>query len=270
MIKFVRVFLCTVVLCNAVQGQELTAEETIIDAKNVEVVYEEKARPAIAYTSDMDSKFLRKAWKGFLTKSYGISSKFKIANLMGAKSKQSNVIASKDITIEKVSDKRMDLYASISERGNLPGANVRFFAAFGYDIYIDEETYPTEYKSVKEIAETFLYNSTLTFYNEKTGNLSKKQASLLQKNESLRQNTQKNEQNIEKAKAKITELGGLSDDWYKSAKASKKIEKLQKKITTYKTKIETNTQTISTNEQTIAELKKEQHYFEEQRDLLKK
>lgn len=260
--RIVKLFVLGVLLTANMQAQTVeqgVENEILIQADTVQISFENKLRPAIAYTSDVGLKDVKKHWKSFLTRTYKISSKSKGANLM----------TSKDVVIHSLSDKRMNLYASIEENG--AGSKIKFFGAFGYDIYIDAKSYEAEFASLIKIAENFLYESTTIFYNEKTNGFSKQLASLTTKNSNLLKEIQKDNANIELGKATVATLSEVEDDGSKAfIKAKKKILKLKNKEAIYTAEIEENKKQIAVNEEKIKLLKKDVAYYTDRKELLKR
>lgn len=259
--KIFSLFVMGTLMISNLEAQELKAEaqnEVLIKADTVQVSYESKLRPALEYTSEVDVKGIKKQWKGFLMRNYNISSKSKGV-----------FMTSEDVVISSLSDKRMNLYASVMENG--AGSKVKFFGAFGYDIYIDSKSYQTEFSNMKKIVENFIYESTTVFYNEKTNVLSKKIAVLTDKNASLLKEIQKNSANIKLGKQKVETLSEVEDDGSKaSLKAKKKIIKIQKKEVSAITENEENKKEITANEEKIELLKKEVAVFTNKKELLKR
>ena len=114
---------------------KLTAQTYRIDSTNIS--FENKLRPCFAVSYDADPKTVKKAWSKFLDKNYKI--KTKGIGLLTDK----DLISARDVTISSISDKRMDMYASITDISG--GSNMKYFMSFGYDFFIS---------SLVEIAET--------------------------------------------------------------------------------------------------------------------
>ncbi len=259
--RIVKLFVVGALLTTSLQAQtvgEKIKKEVLIKADTVEVSYENKLRPAIGYISDVDVKSIKKHWKSFLSKTYKISSK-----------SNGNVVMSKDVVVNSLSDKRMDLYLSIDENG--AGSKLKFFAAFGYDIYVDANIYGKEFASLKKMADNFLYESTNIFYNEKTNGFSKQIASLTSKNSKLLKEINKNNASIESGKATIATLSEVDENDSKaSIKAKKKILKLNKKEIAKTIEIEKNKKQIEANTEEVKLLKKDVAYYKERKELLKR
>jgi|GEM_PF-4632433 len=259
--RIVKLFVVSSLLTISLQAQtveEKIKKEVLIKADTIEVSYENKLRPAIGYISDISAKDIKKHWKSFLSKTYKISSKF-----------NGNVVMSKDIVINSLSDKRIDLYLSADENGT--GSKVKFFVAFGYDIYVDPNIYGKEFASLKKIADNFLYESTNIFFNEKTNGFSKQMASLVSKNSKLLKGINKNNASIESGKVTIASLSDVDENDSKaSVKAKKKILKLNKKIIAKTIEIEDDKNKIEANKKEIELLKKDLAYYKKRKELLKR
>lgn len=250
----------SVVSLQAQEKKELVESKILIKADTVQVSYENKLRPALEYISDANVKDSKKHWKSFLTRNYKVSSKSKIGG---------DLMISEDVTINSLSDKRMNLYAALEENGT--GSKIKFYGAFGYDIYIGPENYRTEFSHLKSIVEDFLYESMGIFYNEKTNKISKEIASLTNKNASALKDNQENLASIKVGKASIVSLNEVEEDNSKAyLKARKKIEKVNKKIIKYNASIDKNKALMSANEEEIKLLNKDLTYFNSRKEGLKR
>lgn len=219
-----------------------------------EVIYENKLRPSLEYTVDMDFKSLKNHWKDFIKKSY--DGKVKIED--------ENNLVTKDVVVNSISDKRLNLLLVARPKGD--ELLVNFSAAFGYDIYIDNIKYPDESKALKTLVEGFLYDSGNMYYHSNLAELSKDIASLDKKNESLANANAK-------LNTKIIEIDTEAKILKESAEASspasiKKLSKLAKKKVSYESKIAGNKNKILENHGKADKLKKEVALFKEKQKIL--
>lgn len=255
--KVIAVICLTVSSLQAQNSSKDSIPVVLIKADTVKVSYENKLRTALQYNSDVSTKEVKKHWKSFLTRHYKLTTKSKGV-----------VMTSKDVVINKISDKRMDLYLQVNEK--LSGATLQFFGAFGYDIYIDTASYSKEFKSLKEIAENFLQESATIYYNKKTNDYSKQIAVLTKKNTNLLRDIEKNKARIQLGDQKIETLNDVEDDNTKaSIKAKSKILKLKTKKTTALAKIEADQQAITANKKEIVLLQKDLEFYNNRKKVLK-
>lgn len=226
--------------------------EKIINSKITEVRYEGKLRPSLEYVIDVDFKTLDDHWKNFLEESYDAD----------VKEKSDKYLIAKDFVVSSISDMRMDMLVVVKKEGEQSAAN--FAGAFGYDIYIDEQTYPEELSAFKIIIEKFLFDSCNMYYHENLASLSKEIAKINKNSEGLiSDNTKLNTKIIDaNTQLKLLEESGSS------SKITKKIKKLTKKKISYESKITGNKENVSKNHQGIEKLKEKVEFFKERQTLL--
>jgi len=192
---------------------------------DTEISFENKLRPALSANTDPEQDALESAWKSYMKKNFDI--KFKSSSF----SSNENLLAANDITVIKISDKRLNLKARISGTAN--GSEIKVFASFGYDIFINKNDYPKEHEALKSIITNFLLEFLTDFYNREIKETTKKIHKLNNKKISLLKSIEKNNKKITKSEAKLSKLNSVQDSsGVKEVKTLKKINKLTSKNAT--------------------------------------
>src|SRR5690606_23968036 len=83
-----------------------------------------------------------------------------------------DLLYAEDVVIEKLSSKRMNFYTQIIE--NEIGSEMKVFASFGYDIYIDKNETPEEYKIMNRMLNEFLNSYLPNYYKDQVKDTEKK------------------------------------------------------------------------------------------------
>ena len=102
-----------------------------------EITYENKLRPCFNVKYDASPVTVKKAWDKFFDKNYNV--KIKGIGFLTNK----DIISGTDVTIADISDKRMDIYARITDVAG--GSELKYFMSFGYDFFLtlyQELVYP--------------------------------------------------------------------------------------------------------------------------------
>ena len=125
-----------------------TVNSQTFEPKQSLVEYNNGIRPCIVINIDPEPETLKKAWAKFLRKEYHVRLK---ENGLFA---NNDLLYSKEISIDELSSKQMDFYTQIVEDEN--GSEMKVFVSLGYDIYLNEDDYPTELRLLNEILISFL------------------------------------------------------------------------------------------------------------------
>lgn len=202
---------------------KLTAQTYRIDSTNIS--FENKLRPCFAVSYDADPKTVKKAWSKFLDKNYKI--KTKGIGLLTDK----DLISARDVTISSISDKRMDMYASITDISG--GSNMKYFMSFGYDFFIGPDNYPKEFEGMKKLLNDFSVEFLNKYYGDETSQILKQikhyERDLKKDNKSIKQNVRKSR------KASSAEATGLEA---RNNTHSSDISNTQEKINALQHKLE--------------------------------
>jgi hypothetical protein len=169
------------------------------------IEYNEGIRPCIALNIDPEPKTLKKAWIKYLKKEYNF--KLKGNCLFG----NNDLLSTKEVRIDQLSSKQMDFYTQIVEDEN--GSEMKVFASLGYDIYLNEQDYPAEFRMMNEMLVSFLKQYLPDYYKKDIDNSAKK---------------------VKELKKEITSL--IAD----KKRNIEKIEKLTKDVEKYKVSVEDN------------------------------
>jgi hypothetical protein len=122
------------------------------------IIHNDKIRPCLSVNLDPEPKSLKNAWIDFLKDEYD----FKLKGMGWFSNK--DLLNTEEVLITKLSTKKMDFYTNVIEDEN--GSEMKVFASFGYDIYIDEEHYPKEFMAMEEMLNSFLKEHLPKYYNK--------------------------------------------------------------------------------------------------------
>ena len=184
----------TLVLCF-----QLTAQTYKIDTSTI--TFENVNRPCFTVKYDASPKTVKKAWDDYFKKTYDV----KVKGIGFLTNKE--VITATDITLLPVSDKRMNMYASVVDA---PGdrSELSYFMNFGYDFFIGPENYPTEFTAMKKILNDFSVEFLTDFYYSEASRMTNEIKSL---EKDIKKNEKSIKKNIKKARKESKEVAnGLS------------------------------------------------------------
>ena len=157
--KKIKLFLLLTVLISI----KLTAQTYHIDTTNI--TFENKLRPCYTVSYDADPKTVKKAWSKFLKENYKI--KTKGIGLLTDK----DIVSSQDVTIISISDKRMNIYAGITDISG--GSDMKYFMSFGYDFFIGPDNYAKEFEGMKKLLNDFSVDFLNKYYGDETSDILK-------------------------------------------------------------------------------------------------
>lgn len=165
-----------------------------------EITYENKLRPCFNVKYDADPKAVKKAWDKFFKKNYNV--KIKGIGFLTNK----DVITGTDVTIAAVSDKRMDMYARITDVAG--GSELKYFMSFGYDFFIGPVEYPAEFAGMKKILNDFSVEFLNDHYKSELSHITAKIKGLEKDIKKNNRSVKKNNRKAKKASAEVA--NGLS------------------------------------------------------------
>lgn len=204
-------------------GFQSNAQTYKIDTS--EISYENKLRPCFHVIYDASAKTVKKAWDKFFKKNYSV----KISGISLLSNK--DIITGTDVTIASVSDKRMDLYASVTDVAG--GSELKYFMSFGYDFFIGPIEYPKEFEGMKKILNDFSVDFLNEYYADEVGSITKKIIGL---EKDIKQNNRSIKRNSKKARKGSAEVAnGYSA---KSTSLDMENEEMRRKITEFNMEIE--------------------------------
>lgn len=159
------------------------------------VSFEDVQRPCLSVVYDAPPKTTKLAWDKFFSKRYGV--KIKGVGLLSDK----DLLTGEDVRVAAISDKRMNLYARVTERSN--GCQLSFFISFGYDFFIGPDNYAKEFGSMKEILNDFSVEFLNDYYADEASSITKKIKSLERDRKSKLKTISKNSRKAKKESAAV-------------------------------------------------------------------
>jgi translation elongation factor EF-1beta len=202
---------------------QLTAQTYKIDTATIN--FENQQRPCFTVKYDASPKTVKKAWDDYFKKTYDV----KVKGIGFLTNKE--VITATDITLVAVSDKRMNMYASVVDA---PGdrSELSYFMSFGYDFFIGAEKYPAEFTAMKKILNDFSVDFLTDYYYSEASRMTSEIKGL---EKDIKKNNKDIKKNTKKARKESKEVAsGLS-----AKNTSMEMENTQ-----YKRKIEELSQAI--------------------------
>lgn len=103
-------------------------------------------------------KEVKEAWSDYLKDNHEV--KLKGIGFL----QNRDLLSAKEIVFESISNKKMDFYTEIKENEN--GSEMKVFASYGYDIYVNKQTEPEEFAKMNTIIDSFLQTYLPNYYNE--------------------------------------------------------------------------------------------------------
>lgn len=195
-----------------------------------EITYENKLRPCLNVNYDAAPKTVKKAWDKFFKKNYDV--KIKGIGFLTNK----DIITGTDVTIAAISDKRMNIYARITELAT--GSELKYFMSFGYDFFIGPTEYPKEFEGMKKILNDFSVQFLNDYYADAASSLTSK---IKSQEKDIRKNDKSIKKNTRKARKSSAEVAnGLSAKntslQMENEESRRKISDLNKEIENIKVK----------------------------------
>ena len=207
---------------------KLTAQTYHIDTTSI--TFENKLRPCYSVSYDADPKTVKKGWSKFLKKNYKI--KTKGIGLLTDK----DLVNSQDVTINNISDKRMNIYARITDFSG--GSDMKYFMSFGYDFFIGPDNYAKEFEGMKKLLNDFSVEFLNKYYGNETSHILKQikhyEKDIKKDNKSIKKNVRKSRK---ASSAEATGLEARNNTHNGDIKSTQeKIDALQKKLEDIKVK----------------------------------
>lgn len=203
-------------LSNFSFGQSIVPQ----DAK---VIHEKVSKPCLSATVDPSSDELKDAWVDYLAKHHQV--KLKGSGFMTNK----DVLTAEKIILTNVSPKAMDLNTEIIQVEEQ--TSMKLFAAFGYDIHVNNADYPTEYAALKKLMSDFLNEYIPKYYNDKIAVHQKEVSGFTKDQGKLTKSIDKNTKSIGKMTSKIEKMTTENE------KSKKKLEEVATKLKVEKEKL---------------------------------
>lgn len=153
-----------ILICLITATIMLPAQTIKIDSS--EISFENKLRPCWKIQYDADAKEVKKGFATWLKKKHGV--KIKGIGLFTDK----DIVSAKDVTISDISDKRMNLYARVTDIAD--GSEMKYFMAYGYDFFIGPEKYPVAFEGMKKLLHQFSFDFLNDYYKGEASRILKK------------------------------------------------------------------------------------------------
>lgn len=187
-------------------AQEVTVEEGSYLREKVE-------RPGIRATLYPAPKEVKKAFKDYLKKNYGIK-----LDGIGFLTNKDELYA-KDVSFEEISQKNMNLYAEIIKSKESDNTQMTIYGALGYDIYLAPRSrYAYEFSNLKKVVDGFLNRYLVDYYEEQLEKAEETLSNVEKDKQKIANNIDNKEATIEQNKSEIEAL-------------RKEIERLRKELT---------------------------------------
>lgn len=188
------------------------------------IVHNSAARPCLVINVDPEPDLLKEAWRDFLKDNYD----FKLKGIGFLSNK--DLLSAEQVVVGSLSSKEMDFYTHIVEDEN--GSEMKVFAAFGYDMYVDSIRTPKEYKELTTILERFLSTYLPEYHQDLIEETKKRLQELSEEKEKLQKNITEDEKEIKNLSQEIASLS-------QAVTVNKQmLEKTERKLTVRKAKLD--------------------------------
>jgi hypothetical protein len=160
------------------------------------ITFENKVRPSLYVKYDASPKTVKKAWDDFFKKHYDV----KVKGIGFLTNKE--VITATDVIIIAISDKRMNMYASVTDA---PGdrSELNYFMSFGYDFFIGPDNYTAEFAAMKKILNDFSMEFLTDFYGSEASRITNEIKGL---EKDIKKNNKDIKKNTKNARKKSSEV----------------------------------------------------------------
>lgn len=204
-------------------GQDLTPVEATIERDN-------KLRSCLVVSVDPEPKTLKKAWRDFLKEKYD----FKLKGIGFLSNK--DVLSAKKVTLPAISPNALDFYTEILP--DQSGSQMKVFASYGYEVYINPNEHPEEFQQLKTIFSTFLQTYIPNYYQELVDDTENAVRDLMKDQKKLKKSITKDSKKAEKFTAKIKQLNeAVSDNQAELIQVEEKLSNRTLKLEKYKLKL---------------------------------
>ncbi len=175
----------------------LSANAQTISPTESTIQHKDAQRPCLSVVVDPTEDELEDAWEDFLKDNYKI--KLGGAGFLG----MGNLLVDEEVIVPAISGKTMDFYTNIKKTED--GTEMKVFAAFGYDVYVDPVEMPAEHKAIKTMMTKFLSEYLPEYFREKVEISEKRVKKLTKAGEKLEKKQKKYAEKIEDLKKDIEE-----------------------------------------------------------------
>jgi len=163
-----------------------TAQTYKIDTSTI--TFEKKQRPCLSVQYDASPKTVKKALDEYLKKNNDL----KVKGIGFLTNKE--IISAIDINMPAISDKRMNLYLSVTDA---PGdrSELKYFTSFGYDFFVGPDNYPAEFAAMKKVLNDFSIDFLIDFYGSEASRITSEikglEKDISKNNKEIKKNTKK-------------------------------------------------------------------------------
>lgn len=193
------------------------------------ISYDGKSRPCLFIKVDPEAKTLKEEWNDFLKDNYDL--KLKGIGFLANK----DLMSRKEVIVDEISTNAMNFYTEIIEGET--GSEMRVFASFGYDIYIDASM-QKEYAALRSMMVTFLNDYIPNYYQEIIDDTEKVVSNLSKDESKLKKSIAKDSKKITKLKSEIESLTEeVSENNSELEEVQKKLMNRREKLSKYKGKL---------------------------------
>ncbi|UOQ79920.1 hypothetical protein [Hymenobacter sp. 5414T-23] len=137
------------------------AQAQLYDARNSSVNFERKERDGVKVQVEGTAQWTRDYWQAWLKDTYNI--KLKGDGVLGVGKK--DILVAKQAPMSSVSGKLVDLYSSVTAPSDSV-AELSVWAALGPDAFITSGGTPSEFSSLRNIAQSFAAAARVKAYRE--------------------------------------------------------------------------------------------------------
>lgn len=184
-----------------------------------QVKHEKEMRPCIEVILAPEPDKVKEAWEDFMKKEYDV--KLKGYGFLTNK----DVLSAEGIDFKAVSNKKMDFYTRIVKEEDMTKMCV--YGSFGYDIFINKNGYPLEYKHLEDITKQFLNGFLPGYYTEQIQGIQSSLKDLNDDKGRMENEMEDNRKEIEKLTARNAELTKELNNKVKSIEEKAQILKLR-------------------------------------------
>ena len=177
--------LFAILFSTLLSAQSLTVE-------NGRVEYDDQNMPAIKVVMNPKPDKVKDEFRDYVKDNYDV--KMKGIGFLSNK----DVLSAEGTVISRISDKEMDFRAKVVERGD--ATEMYVFGSFGYDIFVDPEQYPNEYRAMKTLTVNFLNDFLPDYYKDRIDETQEMLSDLKEEREDLNDDIADNEKKIEELK----------------------------------------------------------------------
>lgn len=194
------------------------------------IEHADKLRPCLLVYVDPEPKTLKKAWRDFLKEKYN----FKLKGIGFLSNK--DVLRAKEVMLPAISPNALDFYTEIVPDAN--GSQMKVFASYGYEVYIDPNEHPEAFQQLKTIFSTFLQTYIPNYYQELVNDTEDAVNGLMKDQKKLKKSITKDSKKVEKFTAKIKQLNeAVSDNQAELVEVEEKLSNRTLKLEKYKLKL---------------------------------